>query len=52
MGYLSFRDIRAGKVVQVVQLLTSETSFVTRLDHAHLVFGDRRQISRCDLRIV
>lgn len=51
MGCLYFTDIRCGSIVNIVKLLTTETSFVTSLDHNNLVFGDRRQISRCDLRM-
>jgi WD40 repeat protein len=50
LGHLCFWDIRSGSIVQVLQLLSSETSFVTHLDSNHLIFGDKRQISQCDLR--
>lgn len=50
MGALLFWDLRAGEVVQTLQLQSQETSYITSLNGNSIIFGDGREIGRCDLR--
>ena len=51
MDAIYFWDIRMARMVQATPLKHRESSFITSLSSNSIVFGDRKQITRCDLRM-